>query len=177
MACGLWPLADQLTVPAVKQQYCTAYVLFYRPDNDSQGYTLSVSSMILPFNVLQLSIVFACVCCTTARVESPATTEKRKLITSSNAYQWHKSTIKSLQSPIKDKAYQYFGNAIDADRNLVIIGAPGDNVMNYYGSVSIYETDKWELVEYLEPDNAQKGDLFGGAVSISGWDALIGAHK
>lgn len=92
-------------------------------------------------------------------------------------YAWHKSVVNVLQSPLKNQGYQYFGQAISADQNLVMVGAPGDNVIMFYGSVSIYETKNFELVEYLEPDNAEKGDMFGSAVAISGYDSLIGAHK
>jgi hypothetical protein len=95
----------------------------------------------------------------------------------SGTYEWHKAAVRSLQSPKKNTDYQYFGNAISADQNLVIIGAPGDNVMNFFGSVCVYETVTWELVDFLEPDDAAKGDAFGSAVAISGYDALIGAHK
>jgi len=92
-------------------------------------------------------------------------------------YSWHEADIKVLQSPAKHTGYQYFGNAISADDNLVIIGAPGDNVMTFLGSVSIFETKSFELVDYLVSDNPEKGDQFGGAVAISGWDALIGALR
>lgn len=107
------------------------------------------------------------------RTNASQTVAERRLLEMA----WHEADVTMLQSPVKDTGYQYFGNAIASDQDLILIGAPGDNVMNFYGSVSIFEARKFELVAYLEPENAQKGDAFGAAVAISGWDALIGAHK
>jgi hypothetical protein len=111
-----------------------------------------------------------------ARLEGAGERARRALL-ASGTYEWQDAAVKALQSPKKDTAYQYFGNAISADQNLVIIGAPGDNVMTFFGSVSIYETATWELLDFLEPDDAAKGDAFGAAVAMSGNEVMIGAHK
>jgi hypothetical protein len=90
---------------------------------------------------------------------------------------YHDATLKVIYPADSESNYQYFGNAISADGNLVMIGAPGDNINHMRGSVSVFDVSSWELLEYLEDEDRSEGDLFGGAVSLSGWDALVGAHK
>lgn len=123
--------------------------------------------------IVKIISFIACCRLTSASLSRPATSTARRLY----EYAWHESAVNVLQSPAMHTGYQFFGNAISADQDLVMIGAPGDNIMTFYGSVSVFETRTFELVDYLVSDNQQKGDQFGGAVAISGWDGLIGAHR
>ncbi len=73
----------------------------------------------------------------------------------------------------------YFGQAIGAVGNYILIGAPGDSDANGLnnGAVYVYDATTYALLNTLiTPNNTYNGqDLFGSAIATSGSLALIGA--
>jgi hypothetical protein len=78
-----------------------------------------------------------------------------------------------------------FGFSVDIDKvntlTSALIGAPSDSTLaQNAGAVYVYRkasnSDSWELMQKLYAADAAAGDRFGGAVSISGDIAVIGAR-
>jgi FG-GAP repeat len=76
--------------------------------------------------------------------------------------------------------FDLFGCSVSISGNYAIVGAkeddPADDLFSKYGSATIYEysVTGWVLIKKLTDTLAERLDLFGSAVSISGNYALVG---
>jgi len=74
-----------------------------------------------------------------------------------------------------------FGDAVAIDRDVIVIGAPGDDDQgNWSGSAYVFERDgngNWSQVAKLLADDGTVFDSFGESVAIEGDTALIGASE
>jgi len=74
-----------------------------------------------------------------------------------------------------------FGGVVSIDNNTIIIGSVNFFDANAQGSAYLFERnlggpDNWGEVRKLTASDGAAGDVFGGAVSISGDSAIVGAY-
>ena len=72
-----------------------------------------------------------------------------------------------------------FGESVDVDGNVALVGARVDFDTDRSGSAYVYRFDgsNWLQEQKLTASDATLGNQFGDSVSISGNTALIGAHR
>jgi Ca2+-binding RTX toxin-like protein len=72
--------------------------------------------------------------------------------------------------------FDYFGDSIDIDGNLAIVGASfGDTEFDNAGSAQIYDVSTGNLLLTLESPTARAFERFGSSVAIDGNYAVVGA--
>lgn len=90
---------------------------------------------------------------------------------------WSEST---LLTAADGAAYDQFGSALAVSGTSLLIGAPGASVggNSTQGAVYVFNSTGgvWSEAQKLTASDGAAGDEFGGALSISGADALIGAR-
>jgi len=72
-----------------------------------------------------------------------------------------------------------FGNSIDIDHNLILVGALKDDTKaNNSGAAYVYKIsdDKAVKVKKLTPSNLKSGDYFGSSVAVCGTKMVVGAY-
>ncbi len=83
-----------------------------------------------------------------------------------------------MLAPGDPSADQQFGSAVSIEQDTAIVGSPSDGP----GSVYVFErnqggSDQWGQVAKRRPTPLAAGARFGGAVALSGDDAVIGAYR
>jgi len=82
--------------------------------------------------------------------------------------------------PLDGAAGDEFGTSVSNTSEIVVIGAPSDDDQGFSsGSVYIFEkiSGNWIQTAKLTPSDGQQGNLFGGSVSISGLQVVVGARN
>lgn len=101
--------------------------------------------------------------------------QKRHLDTSVDVYH-----INSLY-PSKEVPYHWFGEAVEIQDDLAIIGAPGTEDFSNYGVAYIYHKESsgesWKQVAALESPSEGVYASFGASVTIYQGCAFVGAPK
>lgn len=70
-----------------------------------------------------------------------------------------------------------FGDAVDIDSGLVVVGAPDRNVFfDHSGAAYVFDADSGEQLEFIFPADGRDRDRFGTSVSIEDGDVVIGAE-
>lgn len=79
--------------------------------------------------------------------------------------------------PTAPQAYDYLGTSVDVSGNVMIAGAPGDNVVGakHAGSAYIYRFDgvNWNFEQRVISSAPKENGRHGSAVAIDGTDAVI----
>lgn len=97
------------------------------------------------------------------------------LSTNSNAQDWDE-IAKSLPIPaMQNLDDQYYGGSVSADGNYAVIGVYGYNGNTGTAFVLFYDGSNWLTQAQLSASDGAYGDKFGGSVSISGDNIVVGA--
>ena len=71
----------------------------------------------------------------------------------------------------------YFGQSVDIDGNMIVVGASGKKSNTGAAYVFTYSTSSWVELAKLQASDKQTGDSFGGSVAVDGNTVVVGAYR
>jgi hypothetical protein len=84
-------------------------------------------------------------------------------------------------TPTDQNNHQRFGESVAIEGDLLLVGAPNDNLPADSGAAYLFRFDSgsglWQQAHKLKPADLAIGDEVGGTVAFDGSTALLGAHN